>query len=195
MAGPFDTFCLVASLRPFLCQRFAGHVLELLTNCRIYSPVNLGLRHILIGGSTILWIGTRVPELDSSLDVIVTNMDGLIVMPGLIDGHAHLTGGGGESGFSSRVPVMPLSAFTRAGVTTAIGVLGTDDVVRTTGSLVAQARSLCEQGLTAYCHTGGYHVPLMTLTGSVREDIVHIDRIIGVGEVAGWFRSAGDALA
>ncbi len=159
-------------------------MLELLTNCQLFSPIDLGPRHILIGGSSILWIGEKIPQLDSSLDVRVSNMDGLIVTPGLIDGHAHLTGGGGESGFSSRVPPMPLSSFTRAGVTTAVGVLGTDDLVRTTGSLVAQARNLCELGLTAYCHTGGYHVPPTTLTGSVRGDIVHIDRVIGVGELA-----------
>jgi beta-aspartyl-dipeptidase (metallo-type) len=65
-----------------------------------------------------------------------------------------------------------------------IGLLGTDDVTRNTASLVAGARGLCEEGLTAYCHTGGYHVPPITLTGSVRSDIVHVDRIIGVGEVA-----------
>ncbi|PKL95910.1 MAG: hypothetical protein CVV18_03655 [Gammaproteobacteria bacterium HGW-Gammaproteobacteria-8] len=35
-----------------------------------------------------------------------------------------------------------------------------------------------------WCHTGGYHVPPMTFTGSVREDIVFLDPVIGVGEVA-----------
>ena len=40
------------------------------------------------------------------------------------------------------------------------------------------------EGLSAWCHTGGYHLPPTTLTGSVRGDIVHVDRIIGVGEVA-----------
>jgi beta-aspartyl-dipeptidase (metallo-type) len=45
-------------------------------------------------------------------------------------------------------------------------------------------RSLRAQGVNAYCHTGGYHLPLTTLTGSVRSDIVNVDCIIGVGEVA-----------
>ena len=39
-------------------------------------------------------------------------------------------------------------------------------------------------GLNAYCYTGGYHLPLTTLTGSARGDIVHVDCIIGVGELA-----------
>jgi len=49
---------------------------------------------------------------------------------------------------------------------------------------VAGVRALRAQGINAWCHTGGYHLPLTTLTGSVRSDIVNIDCIIGVGEVA-----------
>jgi beta-aspartyl-dipeptidase (metallo-type) len=63
-------------------------------------------------------------------------------------------------------------------------MLGTDDVTRTTGDLVVTARGLNADGLSAWCHTGGYHVPPVTLTGSVRSDITYVDRIIGVGEVA-----------
>ena len=101
-----------------------------------------------------------------------------------MDCHAHITGGGGECGYQSRVPPLALTRFTTAGITTVVGLLGTDDVTRDTASLVATARGLCQEGITAYCYTGGYHVPPITLTGSVRGDIVHVDRIIGVGEVA-----------
>jgi beta-aspartyl-dipeptidase (metallo-type) len=62
--------------------------------------------------------------------------------------------------------------------------LGTDDTTRDTRSIVAQVYALREEGLGAYCHTGGYHVPPVTLTGSVRDDIVFIDPVIGVGELA-----------
>ena len=41
-----------------------------------------------------------------------------------------------------------------------------------------------EEGLSAWCYTGGYHVPATTLTGSVRSDIVNLEPVIGVGEVA-----------
>jgi beta-aspartyl-dipeptidase (metallo-type) len=77
-----------------------------------------------------------------------------------------------------------LGRFTTAGVTSVVGVLGTDDTTRDTRSLVAQTRGLREEGLGAWCHTGGYHIPPVTLTGSVRDDIVFIDPVIGVGEVA-----------
>jgi beta-aspartyl-dipeptidase (metallo-type) len=79
------------------------------------------------------------------------------------------------------VPPVPLSRFTRAGVTTVVGVLGTDDLIRTPGEVVAAARGLEVEGISAWCHTGGYHLPPATITGSVRGDIVHIDRVIGVG--------------
>src|SRR5690606_29708930 len=106
------------------------------------------------------------------------------VIPGLIDGHVHLTGGGGEAGYETRVPPVPLTRFTTGGITTVVGVLGTDDVTRTPAALVATARGLEAEGLSAWCHTGGYHYPPVTVTGSVRGDIVNLDRVIGVGEIA-----------
>ncbi|MFM2161853.1 MAG: hypothetical protein RLZZ383_1365, partial [Pseudomonadota bacterium] len=74
--------------------------------------------------------------------------------------------------------------FTTAGVTTAIGLLGTDGETRSIEENLACARALSHEGLTALCYTGGYAVPPRTLTGSVRGDIVHVDRIVAVGEVA-----------
>jgi beta-aspartyl-dipeptidase (metallo-type) len=158
--------------------------MQLLTNVDLYDPEPRGRAHLLIGGERILWVGDQVPALPSALAVTVRNMEGRRVIPGLIDGHVHLTGGGGEAGMETRVPPLQLSRLTLGGVTTAIGVLGTDDTVRSTGELVATARGLNAEGLTAYCYTGGYHFPPVTLTGSVRGDIVHIDLILGVGELA-----------
>ena len=158
--------------------------MELLTNAELYDPAPSGRAHLLIGGGEILWIGTDEPELPAGFGVAVRDLEGLRVIPGLIDAHVHLTGGGGEAGMHSRVPPLQLSRLTAGGVTTAIGVLGTDDTVRTPAELVATARGLIEQGLSAWCYTGGYHVPPVTLTGSVRGDIVHIDLILGVGELA-----------
>jgi beta-aspartyl-dipeptidase (metallo-type) len=43
---------------------------------------------------------------------------------------------------------------------------------------------LREEGLSAWCYTGGYHIPAVTLTQSVRSDIVNLEPVIGVGEVA-----------
>ncbi len=157
---------------------------KLIKNAQIFAPESLGIRHLLCVGEKIAYIGNELPELPDSFELEILDADGACLIPGLIDSHAHITGGGGESGASSRVPPVALSNFTAAGVTSVIGVLGTDDLTRTTQTLVTQAYALREEGISAWCHTGGYHLPLTTLTGSVRSDIVFIDPIIGVGELA-----------
>ncbi len=158
--------------------------LELLRNAELYDPSPRSRADLLIAGSSILWIGRDGPPIPHPYDVRETDLGGRRVIPGLVDGHVHLTGGGGEAGPHTRVPPQTLSRFTLGGITTAIGVLGTDDAIRTPAELVTVARGLLAEGLSAWCHTGGYHVPPATVTGSVRRDLVLIDRIIGVGEVA-----------
>jgi beta-aspartyl-dipeptidase (metallo-type) len=137
---------------------------------------------VLVGGGSILAVG-RALEAPSGLTSVV-DVTGARLIPGLIDAHVHITGGGGESGPSSRVPRVELSALAHGGVTTAIGVLGTDGTTRSVADLVATTLALRDEGLSAWCWTGSYEVPPITLTGSVRSDIVFVDPIIGVGEIA-----------
>lgn len=158
--------------------------MKLLKNAQVFSPEYLGIAHVLIAGEAIVYVGAELPELGSALAVETLDLEGAPLVPGFIDAHAHITGGGGETGPSSRVPPVHLSEFTRAGVTSVVGVLGTDDVTRNTETLVQQAYGLREEGLSAWCYTGGYHVPLTTLAGNARRDITFIDPIIGVGELA-----------
>jgi beta-aspartyl-dipeptidase (metallo-type) len=158
--------------------------LTLLRNADVYAPEPLGRQHLLVGAGQVLWMGGEPPALPAALAVDEVDLGDAPLVPGLIDTHAHLTGGGGEAGPHTRVPPVPLSRFTRAGVTTVVGVLGTDDLTRTPAEVVAAARGLEAEGISAWCHTGGYHLPPATLTGSVRGDIVHVDKILGVGEVA-----------
>lgn len=148
----------------------------------MFSPTPLGIKDVLVVNDKIVAIDKTLsaPDLPHS----VVDADGCILVPGFIDAHTHITGGGGESGFATRVPPVPLSNFTSAGVTTAVGLLGTDDVSRSTESLVAQVYALREEGFSAYCYTGGYHLPPTTLTGSIQRDIVFIEPIVGVGELA-----------
>jgi beta-aspartyl-dipeptidase (metallo-type) len=158
-------------------------MLSLLLNADLYDPDPRGTSHVLVAGETIVWIGAEKPSLPKGL-AREWDLEGRRVIPGLIDGHVHLTGGGGEAGPHTRVPPVALSRLTRGGVTTAVGVLGTDDTVRTPAELVTVARGLNVEGLSAYCLTGGYHVPPATVTGDVRRDLVLIDLVLGVGELA-----------
>lgn len=157
---------------------------HLIKNADVHAPKPLGIKHLLICAGKIVYIGNSSPDLDRSLSVNVTDIEGAKLVPGFIDAHAHITGGGGEAGPSTRVPPLPLSQFTQAGVTSVIGLLGTDDLTRNPQTLLTQVMGLREEGLSAWCYTGGYHIPAVTLTASVRSDIVNLEPCIGVGEVA-----------
>jgi len=159
-------------------------MLTLLRHADLYTPEPLGRGDLLLGGGKILALGPSLGTPPADWDCEILDLEGAIVTPGLVDVHAHLCGGGGEGGAHTRVPPVALSTFTRAGVTTAIGLLGTDATTRSLAELLASARGLAHHGLTTFCYTGAYQVPPPTLTGSVRGDIVHIDRVVAVGELA-----------
>lgn len=158
--------------------------LSVIVNAQLYAPEYLGVKSLLVGGGKILAISDDPIILPKSLNAEMLYADGRKLIPGFIDSHAHITGGGGEAGFATQVPPVPLSDFTGAGVTTVVGLLGTDDLTRSTGNMLARVFGLREEGMSAYCWTGGYHLPLNTLTGSAKSDIVYLEPVIGVGEFA-----------
>jgi beta-aspartyl-dipeptidase (metallo-type) len=164
--------------------RLSPPPLLLLRNAELFTPEPLGRQDLLLAGGQVVAIGTDLELPPSSWRAQVLDLQGARVVPGFIDAHVHLAGGGGEAGASTRVPPVQLTQLTLAGVTTVVGLLGTDGTTRTIAELLACARGLQELGLTAFCYTGSYQVPPVTLTGSVRGDLVHNDRLIAVGELA-----------
>lgn len=150
----------------------------------LYAPEHLGRRDLWVAGGRIVALAPELPNLPQGVEFEELDLGGRRVIPGLFDCHVHVTGGGGEDGPATRVPPLALSNLTRAGVTSCVGVLGTDGSTRTLRELVATTMGLRQQGLSAWCYTGSYQVPPLTLTGSVRDDIVFVEPIIGVGELA-----------
>jgi beta-aspartyl-dipeptidase (metallo-type) len=161
-----------------------GSGLFCVRGAEVWAPAPLGKLDVLLGGGKVLAMAPSLPRDVAAWGGMDVDAGGAWLFPGLVDAHAHLTGGGGEGGAHTRVPAVPLSAFTLAGVTTAVGLLGTDCTTRSVAENLACARALSHLGITALAYTGGYPVPPVTLTGSVRGDIVHVDRVIAVGEVA-----------
>ncbi len=159
-------------------------LLTILRNADVFAPEPLGRRDLLLGGGRVLQMAPALPALPAGVEFTELDLQGARLVPGFIDAHVHLTGGGGEAGPKTRVPPLPFSALSRAGVTTVVGLLGTDGTTRTMHDLVARTLALRDEGLTAYCWTGSYEVPPRTLTGSVRGDLCFVDPIIGVGELA-----------
>lgn len=154
----------------------------LLKNATVYSPEPLGVRDILLAVDRIVAIEEQLTVCLPNLSVIDCSKK--IAVPGFIDSHVHILGGGGEGGFRTRTYELSFSDLVRAGITTVVGCLGTDGVTRSLESLYAKAKALEEEGVSSYIYVGSYRVPPVTLTGSIIKDIVLIDKVIGVGEVA-----------
>lgn len=155
----------------------------LLKNAHVIAPEDLGVKDILVAGEKIAMIGEGL-SLPAVYDCEVVDCEGNYVVPGFIDSHVHLIGGGGEGGYATRTPEIQLTDITTSGVTTVLGLLGTDGVTRHVASLLAKARGLEDEGITAYIYSGSYEIPTPTITGSVRNDIILIDKVIGTGEIA-----------
>ncbi len=161
-------------------------LLTLIHGGEVYAPEPLGEQSILTAGETILAIGPIDEAAVRALGVPYNSVDasGCVVTPGLIDPHEHLIGAGGEQGWSSRTGEVALSELVLAGVTTVVGCLGTDTVTRNLPALLAKARQLKADGISAYIYTGGFWVPPQTFTSSVMDDLVIIHEVIGAGELA-----------
>lgn len=150
----------------------------LIKNIEIYSPEYLGTKDVLITNGKITLIEDHIEPFNERIKLI--DGTGKKLIPGLIDNHVHITGGGGEGSFRTRVPEITLSKFVEGGITTVVGLLGTDGVTRSVENLVAKAKALKEEGMSVYVHTGSYGYPSVTLTGSVKKDITFIEEVIGV---------------
>lgn len=161
-------------------------MLTLIENAEVYAPAPRGRQSLLLAFDRIAQVGAvqrrAVEALGLELEVI--DGSGCVVTPGFLDPHQHLLGGSGEDGFRTQTPEIAPSEIVRAGITTVVGCLGVDTTMKTMAGLLAKAKGLREEGLSAYVWSGGYNVPPTTVLGSVREDILFLDEVLGAGEVA-----------
>ena len=159
-------------------------MLTLLRNVTVFSPRPLGLRDVLISGDRIAGVTTPGELSTGTLDVRVIEGAGRLLIPGIVDPLTHPCGGGGEGGFGNRTAELSAEDFLAAGITSPIGALGTDSITRSLEVLYGSVMQLRSRGLNAAMYTGAYRVPTPTLTGDVARDLVLIDPVIGVGEIA-----------
>lgn len=157
---------------------------KLLKNAEVYAPEYLGKKDLLLFGEKIAKIDDNITICDDFLECETEDFTGKILVPGFIDQHVHIIGGGGEGGFSTRTPEIAIGHIVMSGITTVVGLLGTDGTTRHMSTLLAKARALEEEGITAYIYTGSYQVPTRSLTENPRNDIILIDKVVGVGEIA-----------
>ena len=150
----------------------------------MFSPSPSGKKDILVLGSKIAAVCDPGEIRITGFPVSEEDASEKIVIPGFIDSHVHILGGGGEGGPATRAPEITIQDIVSSGVTTVIGCLGTDGTTRHLTSLLAKAKGLEIEGVTTYLFSGSYQIPVITLTESVRSDILLIDKIIGAGEIA-----------
>ena len=153
-------------------------MIKLIKNVLAFRDGSWKKSDILIAGEKIEAVSDEISLVYDCLETV--DGRGLTAIPGYIDQHVHITGGGGEGGFINQVPGLKLSDPVKAGVTSLVGLLGTDGTTRSVANLVAKTKALNDFGLTAYCLTGNYYYPSPTLTGRVIDDIVFIKEVIGV---------------
>ncbi|PSR20696.1 MAG: beta-aspartyl-peptidase [Sulfobacillus acidophilus] len=149
----------------------------------VWSPDHRGTLDVLTINDRIMALGDHL-ELPGWAPGEVLDARHQLVMPGLVDQHVHISGGGGEGGPQFRTPELQLTDLTRWGITTVVGLLGTDGTTRSVQELLAKARALAFDGLNTRIYTGAYEVPTRTITDSPRNDIILIGRIVGIGEIA-----------
>jgi beta-aspartyl-dipeptidase (metallo-type) len=159
-------------------------MIKIIKNIDVYTPTHLGKKDILIADDRFAAIEDEIVSPIGFPALEVIDGKGQLAVPGFIDSHVHITGGGGEGSFKTRTPELKLIDATLAGVTTVIGTRGTDGMARSMETLVAKAKALKEEGISCWIYTGAYQVPVQTITDRIESDIMMIDEIIGVGEVA-----------
>lgn len=152
-------------------------MLTLIKNTHLYTPEYCGVKDLLLCGEKLVAIGERLNVTGTQTQEI--DAQGLNCMPGLIDQHVHIIGGGGQTGYFSLAPEISLSTLIKCGTTTVVGLLGTDGFVKSLPQLYAKTKALCQDGISAYMLTGFYGLPTPTITSSIAEDMIYLDKCIG----------------
>lgn len=151
-------------------------MLTLIKNAHIFSPLDQGVKDILIANERIEKIDDNITL--SGVEHSVIDTKGAMVTPGFIDKHVHITGGGGEYGFASLAKEVSAEDLLKVGTTTVLGILGTDGTVKEVTTLYGKAKQL-DYDMTAYMLSGSYSYPPKTITGTIEKDLVFVDKCIG----------------
>src|SRR5687768_14266135 len=96
----------------------------LLRGGHLFDPEDRGVTDVLLCGETVAAIAPAIDPGGLPPPVDVRDLRGARVVPGLVDGHIHLVGGGGAEGYESRLPEIWLSELALRGITTVVGAPG-----------------------------------------------------------------------
>ena len=93
-------------------------MVTIIRNAKVYQPEYAGVKDILILGDRIAAVGEHLrADFGGCLEVQEIDGSGMAAVPGFIDSHEHILGGGGEGGFHTRTPEAALGDLIRNGIT------------------------------------------------------------------------------
>lgn len=146
----------------------------IIKNGEVYESGKFARKDLMITG--------QIEKIGNQLDfegVQTIDAENMKVVPGFIDLHNHVNGAGGEGGPTTRTTPVTAGSLLKAGITTVVGLLGTDGYTRSLVDLLFHVRKLRNE-MDAYMYSGSYQVPGPSITESVGKDIVLVPEIVGV---------------
>ena len=79
-------------------------MLTLIRGAEVFAPDPLGSKDLLVAGERIVALASPDELQLKGAQVLEIDGRGLRVIPGLVDSHVHILGGGGEGGPATRAP-------------------------------------------------------------------------------------------
>ncbi|GAB4114101.1 MAG: beta-aspartyl-peptidase [Candidatus Caldatribacteriota bacterium] len=151
----------------------------------VYAPDYQGKKDILICMDKIVSVyengSFQIEKISNKIHII--DAKNMIILPGFIDQHMHFLGGGGKFGYAYRAGIVKFDDIIKFGITTAISSLGVDSYLKSLSDLLIRAKELEARGLNTYILTGGFQLPLKSITNSIFDDLIYIEKVLGVGEI------------
>ena len=152
---------------------------KLIVGGEVYAPERLGKVDVMIVNDKVVAVGPSL-EVPGKYPCEVVDAAGKVVYPGFVDGHIHFTGANDGQGPVGHTYDVSWRDIVESGVTTAVGTLGGEMEVRSLEGLYWKAVELELMGLTTYIYTGCFHIPPPTITGSVRRDVIMLEKVRGL---------------
>lgn len=146
----------------------------------IYAPECLGPGEMLVLGDRIIALQANVTPLVEAMGAgNIQDISVHRVIPGLIDQHLHLLGGGDGDGPLARMRELGAEEILLSGITTAATLLGSEMRFKTLRALLYKAEGEAHKGLSTFVYTGSMGADPVSILEDAFSDIALFGRIIG----------------